>query len=244
MCRLLLQLNSSKNKKILSIIRKHATELEKALGGDGNGIFLPQKNKIYKSFDIRKIIARISGDPFLFHTRLATGNNVSTANCHPFIYKDTILAHNGACTDFISPANNADTKNLLKMYIDKKLKLEEMKWWGNIIIFDKITEMIFIYIKKYLVEITFKDKTKILTSQETKSIKMNRNQIKKTKILGPGIYSTEFSDDTFEKISSLNTQRYITKYKRKKQYIEVFDFNAEYPQDEIFDFDLEYPYEY
>jgi len=80
--------------------------LEKALGGDGNGIGLlyeAGETKVRKGVRFQaaqaageiRFGARLGASWALFHTRLATNACVAARTCHPFQYGKMVLAHNG-----------------------------------------------------------------------------------------------------------------------------------------------------
>ena len=217
MCRLLISLKKIKNKKVINLLKKHAIELEGILGGHGNGIFLLESKKIYKSFDCNKIANHINAEPFFFHTRYATGNNISVKNCHPFTYQEYVFMHNGTCKQYTFPKNHPDSYNLLKYYVDSNGKqIDNLNWKGNLIFYNKELDLIYFYLKrnKYndsaLTYVKFIDGSVILTSQLTACLAKSK-LIKSSIVLDRGIYVGQFYSDKIELI-----EKYKTPLKKKK----------------------------
>ncbi len=52
--------------------------------------------------NLTNIAAKILSDCFIGHVRASTVGGVSTANCHPFSYKNFLFAHNGTIDNFKS----------------------------------------------------------------------------------------------------------------------------------------------
>jgi predicted glutamine amidotransferase len=190
-----------------SVIKQHAIELEKAMGGNGNGIFTLKSNKIQKSLKLKKILKFIEKGNFLFHTRFATVGSIKTENCHPFYYKDTIFMHNGGT--FINNwdfNDRPDSYNLIIYYLNSQgqnLKLMDLDWWGNLILYDKITKIIYFYLKQGMYHITFKTGESIVTSQFTDILTKNKN-ISSVEKIENGIYIGEFGSQFISKINSRN----------------------------------------
>lgn len=167
MCRLLTVLTPIKDPRVFNAVKQHMQELERDNGGMGNGIYLPHTQEIVRSFDIKQI-QQVATAPFMFHTRIATGPNVTVDNCHPFEYKNTVLTHNGWVTDqrLIEPRINADSKNLLHVWKDNNIHLRNLPWTGNIITFDKTDRKVRFTVNKHesLQKYTLNDGTVLVTS--------------------------------------------------------------------------------
>ena len=90
----------------------HAREIEEPLNGDGFGVgwYVPELN--YEPFtfvsvnpawnnrNLRNLAPKIKTDCMIAHVRAASVGDVSESNCHPFQYKNILMAHNGGVEDF------------------------------------------------------------------------------------------------------------------------------------------------
>lgn len=193
MCRLLLVLNKPTDPIVERVLQLHMHDLEDAMGGDGNGIWMPTAEpdkQFIKSFNMSKLWQGMQ-EPFMFHTRRATGHNVTEENCHPFDYKNAVLMHNGVASAYTTPATRADTFNLLKSWQDSGKRLTDMSWSGNIIAYDKARTKIDIIIKNNLERVTLKDGTVIVTSQLTPAL---HGLIENRETLNSGLYEAHFNE--------------------------------------------------
>jgi len=108
----------------------HARELEEPLNGDGFGIgwYAPEIdthpatfvsiNPAWSNRNLQSIAAKIQSPCFLAHVRAASVGDVSEANCHPFVYKNFLMMHNGGIDNF----------HLLKRDLRNKLSDELYNW--------------------------------------------------------------------------------------------------------------------
>jgi predicted glutamine amidotransferase len=90
----------------------HAREIEEPLNGDGFGVgwYVPELNfepilfvsvnPAWSNKNLRNIAPKIKADCLLAHVRAASVGDVSENNCHPFQYKNMLMAHNGGVEDF------------------------------------------------------------------------------------------------------------------------------------------------
>lgn len=90
----------------------HAREIEEPLNGDGFGVgwYVPELNfepitfvsvnPAWSNRNLRNIAPKIKADCLLAHVRAASVGDVSENNCHPFQYKNMLMAHNGGVEDF------------------------------------------------------------------------------------------------------------------------------------------------
>lgn len=203
MCRLLAVLNNVKDPAVAQAIQIHMYELEKALGGHGNGIYMPFKDdgeQLVKSYDpkethlLNKIWDNMQS-PFMFHTRLATGINKSEANCHPFEYNDKILMHNGYASGYLKPGSNADTLNLLYTWQDspEQPTIDDMDGWSGIVItHEKKSNEMDIFAQKNFEMLTLRDGTVLVTSQTTPTIDAFTSM---RQSLGSGVYKATFAEE-------------------------------------------------
>ena len=85
----------------------NAREIEEPLNGDGFGIgwYVPELNfepitfvsvnPAWSNRNLRNLAPKIKTDCMLAHVRAASVGDVSESNCHPFQYKNILMAHNG-----------------------------------------------------------------------------------------------------------------------------------------------------
>jgi glutamine amidotransferase len=90
----------------------NAREIEEPLNGDGFGIgwyaqevnFEPvtfvSVNPAWSNRNLRNLAPKIKTDCLLAHVRAASVGEVSESNCHPFQYKNLLMAHNGGVENF------------------------------------------------------------------------------------------------------------------------------------------------
>lgn len=90
----------------------HAREIEEPLNGDGFGIgwYVPEVNNEPVTFvsvnpawsnrNLRNLAPKVKTECMLAHVRAASVGEVSESNCHPFQYKDILMAHNGGIENF------------------------------------------------------------------------------------------------------------------------------------------------
>ncbi len=100
MCRLSFITKNFKNEKF---IKELFVDLNKSAGGDGiglgwfeNGIPNILKGVKLTSEEAAQKVCRINSDiGILFHCRRASVGPITDPNCHPYIYGESITAHNG-----------------------------------------------------------------------------------------------------------------------------------------------------
>jgi predicted glutamine amidotransferase len=90
----------------------HAREIEEPLNGDGFGIgwYVPELNyepitfvsvnPAWSNRNLRNLAPKIKTDCMIAHVRAASVGDVSESNCHPFQFKNLLMAHNGGVEDF------------------------------------------------------------------------------------------------------------------------------------------------
>lgn len=90
----------------------NAREIEEPLNGDGFGIgwYVPEVNyepvtfvsvnPAWSNRNLRNLAPKIRTDCMVAHVRAASVGEVSEANCHPFQYKNLLMAHNGGVEEF------------------------------------------------------------------------------------------------------------------------------------------------
>ncbi len=101
-----------KPKNSLITQSSNAKEIEEPLNGDGFGIgwYAPEINNEPVTFvsvnpawnnrNLRNLAPKIKTNCLLAHVRAATVGDVSESNCHPFQYKNLLMAHNGGVEEF------------------------------------------------------------------------------------------------------------------------------------------------
>jgi predicted glutamine amidotransferase len=89
-----------------------ARELEEPLNGDGFGIgwYVPDVspepvtfvsvNPAWSNRNLRNLAPKIKTECMIAHVRAASVGEVSESNCHPFQYKNLLMAHNGGIEEF------------------------------------------------------------------------------------------------------------------------------------------------
>ena len=90
----------------------NAREIEEPLNGDGFGIgwYVPEVNNEPATFvsvnpawsnrNLRSLAPKTKTDCMIAHVRAASVGEVSESNCHPFQYKNLLMAHNGGVEEF------------------------------------------------------------------------------------------------------------------------------------------------
>ena len=115
-----------------SLINKsfHAREIEEPLNGDGFGIgwYVPEVNyepitfvsvnPAWNNRNLRNLSPKIKTECLIAHVRAASVGDVSESNCHPFQYKNLLMAHNGGVEEF----------HKIKRYIRNPLSDELYNW--------------------------------------------------------------------------------------------------------------------
>jgi glutamine amidotransferase len=108
----------------------HAREIEEPLNGDGFGIgwYAPELNDepitfvsvnpAWNNRNLRNLAPRIKTDCMVAHVRAASVGDVSESNCHPFQYKNLLMAHNGG----------VETFGLIKRHLREPLSDEMYNW--------------------------------------------------------------------------------------------------------------------
>lgn len=92
----------------------HARESDVRTNGDGFGVgwYAPEIGSdpalftsispAWNDQNLLHLTAKIKSPAFFAHVRAASAGGVTTYNCHPFIYQNWMLMHNGGIQDFIS----------------------------------------------------------------------------------------------------------------------------------------------
>jgi glutamine amidotransferase len=90
----------------------NAKEIEEPLNGDGFGIgwYVPEVthepvtfvsvNPAWSNRNLRNLAPKIKTECLIAHVRAASVGEVSESNCHPFQYKNILMAHNGGVEEF------------------------------------------------------------------------------------------------------------------------------------------------
>lgn len=90
----------------------NAREIEEPLNGDGFGLgwYVPEfsqepatfvsVNPAWSNRNLRNLAPRIKTECMVAHVRAASVGEVSESNCHPFQYKNLLMAHNGGVEEF------------------------------------------------------------------------------------------------------------------------------------------------
>ncbi len=126
----------------------HAREIEEPLNGDGFGIgwYVPEVNfepvtfvsvnPAWSNRNLRNLAPKTRTDCMIAHVRAASVGEVSESNCHPFQYKNLLMAHNGGIENF----------SLVKRKIREPLSDELYNWIKG----QTDSEHIFAYLLNYL----------------------------------------------------------------------------------------------
>jgi predicted glutamine amidotransferase len=90
----------------------NAREIEEPLNGDGFGIgwyvhefntepaTFVSVNPAWSNRNLRNLAPKIKTECMMAHVRAASVGEVSESNCHPFQYKNLLMAHNGGVEEF------------------------------------------------------------------------------------------------------------------------------------------------
>lgn len=126
----------------------NAREIEEPLNGDGFGIgwYVPEVNyepvtfvsvnPAWSNRNLRNLAPKIKTECMLAHVRAASVGEVSESNCHPFQYKNLLMAHNGGVEKF----------EKIKRHIRSPLNDELYNWIKG----QTDSEHIFAYLLDYL----------------------------------------------------------------------------------------------
>jgi predicted glutamine amidotransferase len=126
----------------------NAKEIEEPLNGDGFGIGWYSKelspepatfvsvSPAWNNRNLRNLAPRIKTECLVAHVRAASVGEVSESNCHPFQYKNLLMAHNGGVENF----------NLIKRKLREPLSNELYNWIKG----QTDSEHIFAYFINYL----------------------------------------------------------------------------------------------
>jgi predicted glutamine amidotransferase len=126
----------------------HAREIEEPLNGDGFGVgwYAPEindepitfvsVNPAWNNRNLRNLAPRIRTECMVAHVRAASVGDVSESNCHPFQYKNLLMAHNGGVENF----------GLIKRQIREPLNDEMYNWIKG----QTDSEHIFAFLLNYL----------------------------------------------------------------------------------------------
>ena len=126
----------------------NAKEIEEPLNGDGFGIgwYVPEVNNEPVTFvsigpawsnrNLRNLAPKIITECMLAHVRAASVGEVSESNCHPFQYKNLLMAHNGGVEEF----------GKIKRHLRQPLSDEMYNWIKG----QTDSEHIFAYLLDYL----------------------------------------------------------------------------------------------
>ena len=126
----------------------NAKEIEEPLNGDGFGIGWYSKelsvepatfvsvSPAWNNRNLRNLAPRIKTECLVAHVRAASVGEVSESNCHPFQYKNLLMAHNGGIENF----------NLIKRKLREPLSDELYNWIKG----QTDSEHIFAYFINYL----------------------------------------------------------------------------------------------
>ncbi len=126
----------------------NAREIEEPLNGDGFGIgwYAQEVNDepatfvsvspAWSSRNVRNLAPKIKTNCMIAHVRAASVGEVSESNCHPFHYKNLLMAHNGGVEHF----------SLIKRLLREPLTNELYNWIKG----QTDSEHIFAYLVSYL----------------------------------------------------------------------------------------------
>ncbi|MBP9925800.1 MAG: class II glutamine amidotransferase [Cyclobacteriaceae bacterium] len=90
----------------------NAREIEEPLNGDGFGVgwYVPEinyepityvsVNPAWSNRNLKNLAPKVKVDCMVAHVRAASVGEVSESNCHPFNFKNLLMAHNGGVEDF------------------------------------------------------------------------------------------------------------------------------------------------
>ena len=191
MCRLAYIGSNKVDKTLLTDLFK---ELEKSMGGDGNGVggFRKHEPLISKSLktpveEFAKAWSDFEWDcGFVFHTRRASVGNIDTTNCHPFIWGNTITVHNG----------HIDGYGVLKLMMLENLeKYEGDGWTTENIITTADSDILAYFIWKRGFDIaSMLDCGTVITMYPDVVRMYNGHVLEAIQVGDDWIYASEFSD--------------------------------------------------
>lgn len=90
----------------------NAREIEEPLNGDGFGVgwYVPEinyepityvsVNPAWSNRNLKNLAPKVKVECMIAHVRAASVGEVSESNCHPFNYKNLLMAHNGGVEEF------------------------------------------------------------------------------------------------------------------------------------------------
>ncbi len=114
-----------KNSIIMQSLRARETNLRTNGDGFGLGWYTPEISSdpalftsVFPAWNDRNLLnltAKIQSPCFFAHVRSASSGGVTNYNCHPFVYGDWMLMHNGEVNDFI------DVKRHIRHLLDDDL---------------------------------------------------------------------------------------------------------------------------
>lgn len=114
-----------KNSIIMQSLRARETSLRTNGDGFGVGWYAPEISSdpalftsVFPAWNDRNLLnltAKIQSPCFFAHVRSASSGGVANCNCHPFVYGDWMLMHNGEINDFI------DVKRHIRHLLDDDL---------------------------------------------------------------------------------------------------------------------------
>lgn len=125
-----------------------AKELEEPLNGDGFGIgwyvadvdyepvVLVSVYPAWNNRNLRNLAPKVKTECLIAHVRAASVGDVTEANCHPFLYKNLLMLHNGGVEEF----------NKIKRHLRHPLEDELYNWIRG----QTDSEHIFAYLVNYL----------------------------------------------------------------------------------------------
>lgn len=126
----------------------NAREIEEPLNGDGFGIgwYVPELalepvtfvsvNPAWSNRNLRNLAPKLRTECMIAHVRAASVGEVSESNCHPFQFKNLLMAHNGGVENF----------GLIKRHIRSPLSDELYNWIKG----QTDSEHIFAFLLSYL----------------------------------------------------------------------------------------------
>lgn len=126
----------------------NAKELEEPLNGDGFGIgwyvsdvdyepvVLVSVYPAWNNRNLRNLAPKVKTECLIAHVRAASVGDVTEANCHPFLYKNLLMLHNGGVEQF----------HKIKRHVRYPLEDELYNWIRG----QTDSEHIFAYLVNYL----------------------------------------------------------------------------------------------
>ncbi len=126
----------------------NAREIEEPLNGDGFGVgwYVPEinyepityvsVNPAWSNRNLKNLAPKVKVECMVAHVRAASVGEVSESNCHPFNFKNLLMAHNGGVEDF----------GKIKRHLREPLSDELYNWIKG----QTDSEHIFAYLLNYL----------------------------------------------------------------------------------------------